>query len=168
MGDDEYLAELQSGPLRAFRDWPSPDVPRHGAGVYTVWDGDALVYVGMSGRSITPATAPRATPHGLYTRLASHAAGRRSGDQFCVYVADRLVLPMLTREEVRAIAAGSGRMDAHVRDYIHARLSYRFAVVPDGATAFRLEDWVRSGGLGGRPLLNPKAPPSSRRPAKAR
>jgi hypothetical protein len=42
-------------------------------------------------------------------RLASHASGRRSGDQFCVYVADRLVMPELTSDGLEAIAAG-GRM----------------------------------------------------------
>jgi len=46
----------------------------------------------MSGGGITAQTARRNTPQGIYTRLQSHASGRRNGDQFCVYVADRLVL----------------------------------------------------------------------------
>jgi hypothetical protein len=29
---------------------------------------------------------------------------RRSGDQFCVYVADRLVLPTLSQDDIMAIA----------------------------------------------------------------
>ena len=57
----------------------------------------------MAGRSLTEdqITAHReaaARGKGLYSRLNSHALGWRSGDQFCVYVADRLVLPTLTPE----------------------------------------------------------------------
>jgi len=42
-------------------------------------------------------------PSTLYTRLRSHASGRRSGDQFCIYVADRFVLPTLSQEDIMAI-----------------------------------------------------------------
>src|SRR5271166_936716 len=86
---DDSFSPLGRGTLYSFRDWPNPDVPRHGAGVYTIWHQDGrFIYVGMSGRAITKDTAARNTPFGIYTRLRSHASGRRSGDQFCVYVAD--------------------------------------------------------------------------------
>src|SRR5208283_3819779 len=133
--DDAFLP-LGRGTLYSFRDWPNPDVPRHGAGVYTIWHQDGrFIYVGMSGRAITKDTAI-STPYGIYTRLRSHASGCRSGDQFSVYVADRLVLPTLSQPEIPSIAAGEHRMDAFVRRFIHENLSYRFVVVPDGATAF--------------------------------
>jgi len=119
----DKLIALSGGPLHSFADWPDATVPIFGAGVYTIWDAHGrFIYVGMSGRSITSATRPRNTPHGLYTRLHSHASGRRSGDQFCVYVADRLVLPSLSAEEIQAIASGRHQMDAFVRRYIHAHL----------------------------------------------
>ena len=51
------------------------------------------------------------------TRLQSHASGRRSGDEFCLYVADRLVLPSLSQEDITAIASGRHQMDAFVRLY---------------------------------------------------
>ena len=47
----------------------------------------------------------------LATRLRSHASGRRSGDQFCVYVADHYVMPELTREQITAIRDGELSMD---------------------------------------------------------
>jgi hypothetical protein len=73
-----------------------------GAGVYTIWDNDGrFIYDGMSGRGITAETVRRNSPLGIYTRLHSHASGRRSADQFCVYVADRLVLPTLSQEDMR-------------------------------------------------------------------
>jgi hypothetical protein len=44
--------------------------------------------------------------------------GRRSGDQFCVYVADRFVLPTLKHEDIAAIASGRHDMDAFVRRFM--------------------------------------------------
>jgi len=116
----ELATSLIAGPVYSFASWPNSLVPTFGAGVYTIWHNDGrFIYVGMSGRGITAETSRRNTPHGIYTRLQSHAGGRRSGDQFCVYVADRLVLPTLSQEDISAIAAGRHHMDAFVRRYIH-------------------------------------------------
>lgn len=78
------------------------------------------------GRRVEPAasctSASRAATQreGLASRLRSHASGRRSGDQFCVYVADHYVLPELTREQVEAIRDSRLSMDMLVREKIHA------------------------------------------------
>src|SRR5690348_11758935 len=127
------LTDLVNGPLYRFADWPNALVPRFAAGVYTVWQSDGrFVYVGMSVRSITQATEAPKRAYGLYTRLHSHAGGRRSGDQFCVYVADRLVLPTLSTDDIENVASGRHQLDAIVRRHIHEHLGYRFLVVPDG------------------------------------
>lgn len=47
--------ELENGSLYRFTDWPVGNVPQIAAGVYTVWRGDDLLYVGMAGRSLTHA-----------------------------------------------------------------------------------------------------------------
>jgi hypothetical protein len=47
------VQELEAGPFHRFQDWPNDQVPKRAAGVYTVWDGDQLLYVGMSGRAMT-------------------------------------------------------------------------------------------------------------------
>lgn len=146
-----------------FARWPIGDVPRAAAGVYTIWDSDELVYVGMSGRGRTSAQIHRAARDGkkvgLWTRLNSHASGRRSGDQFCVYVCDRLVLPELTTADISAVAAGELSLDAMTRDYIRSRLGFRFTITTDGAAALALEHDTRSGASGVSPLLNPATPP---------
>ena len=154
----DHMAELSSGPAYSFAAWPNPAVPVFGAGVYTIWhnDGRRFVYVGMSGRGITAETTRRNTPQGIYTRLQSHASGRRSGDQFYVYVADRLVLPTLAQEDITAIASGRHQMDAFVRRYLHENLSYRFLMLPDAAAAYEVETAIKNGEWEhGRPLLNP-------------
>ena len=80
------------------------------AGVYTIWDADRFIYVGMAGRGLRPEDLdspdePRKAK-GLRDRLNSHASGRRSGDQFCVYVCDRFVVPTLTVDQQAQIANG--------------------------------------------------------------
>jgi hypothetical protein len=152
---------LASGPSSQFRDWPNPSIPLVAAGVYTIWDGARLVYAGMAGRSLTreQIAEHRRTviAKGLRQRLASHSSGRRSGDQFCVYVADRLVLPTLSTSEIAQIAAGELSLDARVRRYVHERLSYRWVETQDGASAFALEVKICRGLLAaGLPLLNPR------------
>ena len=149
--------DLSSGPAYLFADWPNIAVSTFGAGVYTIWHKDGrFIYVGMSGRGVTTETIRRNTPQGIYTRLKSHASGRRSGDQFCVYVADRLVLPALSQDDIATIASGRHQMDAFVRRYIHENLSYRFVMLPDGAAAYAVEAAIKHGEWQhGRPFLNP-------------
>ena len=89
-----------------FSDWPNAEVPSVTAGVYVVWDGQALLYCGMSGRAFEKASTTARVKIGLVTRLASHASGRLSGDQFCVYIANRLVIPTLTHEQLARFATG--------------------------------------------------------------
>src|SRR6516165_6014641 len=109
---DQHVTELSRGTAYSFASWPNGSVPAFGAGVYTIWHSDGrFIYVGMSGRGMTAEPTRRNTPQGLYTRLESHSRGRRSGDQFCVYLADRLVLPMLSQEDVASIASGRHQMD---------------------------------------------------------
>jgi hypothetical protein len=157
MRSNQVALALGHGTTYSFADWPNSPVPTFGAGVYTIWHSDGrFIYVGMSGRGITADTVRRNTPQGLYTRLQSHASGRRSGDQFCVYVADRLVLPSLSHEDIDAIASGRHNMDAYVRRYIHENLSYRFTLLLDGAAAYAVEAAIKNGGWEhGPPMLNP-------------
>ena len=72
------------------------------------------------------------------------------------YVADRLVLPTLSQDDIAAIASGRHQMDAFVRRYIHENLSYRFVMLSDGAAAYAVEAAIKNGDWEhGRPLLNP-------------
>jgi hypothetical protein len=89
-------------------------------------------------------------------RLASHASGRRSGDQFCVYVFDRLVLPMLSRQQIQEAARGQLSLDDLTRQLIRQSFSYRFTLLGDAAMARTVErDIQRDGLFDHPPLLNP-------------
>jgi hypothetical protein len=143
-------------PRHRFSAWPNTDVPMLAAGVYIVWDGDRLIYCGMSGREFEKAVAAGRVRFGLTTRLASHASGRLSGDQFCVYVANRLVIPTLQPDQLSKFAAGELTLDTLTRDYIKTHLEYQFAIVESSSAAYMLEKECRTGvTFGVKPLLNP-------------
>lgn len=139
-----------------FADWPNPEISIAAAGVYAIWRGEALLYYDMSGRSIVAGTDLPNRKHGLVTRLHSHASGRLSGDQFCVYVANRLILSHLSRDELLDFGTGKHTLDAYTRRLIHNEMEYQFCIVAGGAEAMALEMDCRKGEIFGRkPLLNP-------------
>lgn len=139
-----------------FSAWPNPAVPAVAAGVYAIWKGDEMIYCGMSGREIDAKASKQPKKYGLVTRLASHWSGRLSGDQFCVYVANRFVIPSLTPEEIPLFASGELNLDARTRRFIHTHLDYAYALVQTSAEAYALERSARRGEIFGRkPFLNP-------------
>ena len=157
---DAALVELRDGPLYRFADWPNPAVPNGRIGVYTVWHDDQLVYVGMAGRAISPGAADSEAASGRLTgirsRLASHASGRRSGNQFCVYVFDRLILPTLSRQQIDSAATGQLSLDGLTRQLIQQSLCYRFTLLNETVTARAVERQIQREGLASQPpLLNP-------------
>lgn len=141
-----------------FRDWPNPDVPSVAAGVYVVWEGSQLIYCGMSGREIDNPTNRRKKRYGLITRLGSHASGRLSGDQFCVYVANRIVIPQIIDDQKPEFASGSLTLDKLTKTYIHDNFEYQFKIVETQAAAYALESEARRGEVFDvKPLLNPES-----------
>lgn len=139
-----------------FSQWPDGGVPAVSAGVYAIWRGDELVYCGMSGRGIEAGHISSKKKYGLITRLASHATGRLSGDQFCVYVANRFVVPDLTASDLHRFATGEVSLDRLTKAYIRQYLDYQYVIVESSAAAFELEKRARRGEVFGvTPLLNP-------------
>ncbi|KAA8679670.1 hypothetical protein [Vibrio gigantis] len=137
-----------------FSEWSNSKVPQVAAGVYAIWEGDKLVYCGMSGREIE--TKRHKKKYGLVTRLNSHALGRLSGDQFCVYVANQLVIPSLKETDFPKFASGKLTLDMLTKQYIHSKLEYQYVVVDSSKEAYGLENKARIGDVfGQKPMLNP-------------
>jgi hypothetical protein len=105
MIQDDVFRTLESGPVYAFRDWRNSVVPPVVIGVYTIWDADQLLYVGMAGEKLTADKISEFRKEnkkkGLFERLHNHASGRRSGDAFCIYISH---LSTILRPSLRIIA----------------------------------------------------------------
>lgn len=163
MTNDPHVAltALLNGPLYRFADWPNSVVPNARIGVYTVWRDDQLLYVGMAGREIgspgeTVSEQASGRMTGLRSRLSSHASGRRSGDQFCVYVFDRMVLPTLSQPQIEDAGRGLLSLDGLTRQLIRQSLTYTFTLLGDATAARTVERQIQREGLANQPpLLNP-------------
>ena len=145
----DWRHDLEHGSLHRFMDDRSvKGVPRE-PGAYTIWDQDRFIYVGIAEGGIAEGKK------GLRGRLGSHAGGRRGGDQFNVYVADRLVLPLLEQSEIDQIAAGTLSFDRRIKDYIRERLGFRFHVCTSADDARKIEGTIKAGKWPpGEPWLN--------------
>ena len=110
----------------------------------------------MSGRGIERALADGKQKYGLITRLNSHASGRLSGDQFCVYVANRLVIPNILPDDLPKFASGELKLDTLTKQFIHAHLEYQYLILGSSKDAYKVEVEARCGEIfGEKPLLNP-------------
>ena len=118
--------ELNRQPLHRFADWPNRDVPKGKPGVYLIYQGDRWIYIGMSFKN-------------LQSRLNQHASGRRSGDQFCVYAGDRLVMSKLSIDQMKGVFSGEYSLDDAIKEFVRSQLSYRYLLVADDPTARALE-----------------------------
>ncbi len=140
----------------AFKDWPNKQIPLVAAGVYVIWDGETLIYCGMSGRQMDKTLNQMKRKYGLVNRLNSHASGRLSGDQFCVYVANRFVIPALHPDDLPRFSSGEYKLDTMTKNYIHQKLEYQYLVVESSSDAYRIEREIRQGnGFELKPVLNP-------------
>jgi hypothetical protein len=152
------LRQLEEGPRFRFGGKLDPAVPKQ-PGVYAIWRGKDFIYVGMAGRKSRKAdvTTPQYGGKGLLGRLESHAHGRRSGDQFCVYVCDRFVLPSLSVDEIQEAGKDRLSLDALTRAFIHETFEFTFVTTTSGEEAALLERVARREGVphSGGPFLNP-------------
>ena len=118
--------ELNQQPVHRFADWPNKEVPKGKPGVYLIYQRNDLKYVGMASAN-------------LYGRLNQHARGKRSGDQFCVYVGDRMVMPKLGIDQMKGVFSGVYSLDDAFKEFVRSQLAYRYLVVADDPTARALE-----------------------------
>ena len=136
-----------SVPLRAFTLSNINDIPQYGSIIYTVFlDRKEFIYVGIGG--LSGKKDPR-------SRIRQHTSGLRSGDQFCIYIQDFYVIPLLIGQ---TYVPKKGYLDQLTKDFIQKRLTYRYMIFQDedsDKVVRRLERDVQSGGYQGlKPKLN--------------
>jgi hypothetical protein len=145
-----HVDELSHGRLHQFSDWPEESLRVGKPGVYTIWRGAEFLYVGISWQD-------RPNSKGLFGRLNSHASGRRSGDQFCIYICDTFIIPTLSPEQLEAVGQRALSLDQMTKSFVRSELSFRAVHTDTGTEAREIEKNIRSVGLrgSGLPLLNP-------------
>ena len=128
-------------------------IPKFGSILYTVFlDREEFIYVGiggLSGKSVKERN-PR-------SRIIQHAQGRRSGDQFCIYIQDFYVIPTIIN---KSYEPKKGYLDTLTKEFIQSRLTYRYLVVQtddSDKVVRRLEREIQNNEHGhGVPMLNGK------------
>ncbi|MBO0836353.1 MAG: hypothetical protein J2P28_12730 [Actinobacteria bacterium] len=75
-----------------------------------------------------------------------------------MYVFDRLVLGALSEADIAAAVNGTRKLDDDTREFIQARLAYRWVETDSGPEAAALEATLVRGLGGSLPLLNPRRP----------
>ena len=109
-------------PLRQFTTSNVNDIPSWGSIIYTVFlDSTEYIYVGIGG--LAGKTAQDRNPR---SRIMQHSQGRRSGDQFCIYIQDFYVIPELIGSKY---TPHKGYLDQLTKQFIQSRLTYRYLVV---------------------------------------
>ena len=150
--DGHDLSKLfdQQYPAIKFSEDPKVHIPQKGSIIYTVFDkSGTFIYVGIAG--IQKSLENRSST----SRMMSHSSGRRSGDQFCVYVHDVFVIPELVKRGT--YEPSRGLLDRLTKEYIQENLSYRFCSFQndDSIKIVRsLETKIKNGCCGSKPHLN--------------
>ena len=122
MSVDISLLFSPDQPLRQFNTGNITDVPSWGSIIYTVFlDSTEYIYVGIGG--LAGKTAQDRNPR---SRIIQHSQGRRSGDQFCIYIQDFFVIPQLIGKDY---TPKKGYLDQLTKEFIQSRLNYRYLVV---------------------------------------
>ena len=147
--DVSALFDSSISPI-SFSEDPRRHIPNKGSIIYSVWDKDEkFVYIGISGLQ---KSLDKRSP---LSRMISHASGRRSGDQFCIYIHDFYVIPKLI--EKGEYSPSIGVLDKLTKGFIQSNLSYRFVgfETDDSDEIVRsLENQIKSGAFGFSPFLN--------------
>ena len=128
-----------------FKNWPKKNFPSVAAGVYVIWDDQTLLYVGTAGKDLDKAQKSGKNKFGLITRINSHASGRTANDQFCSFLANRIVIPSLTNSQITKFRNGSLTLDQVTKKYIRTNLEYQYLLVDNFQDALDLEGYCKRG-----------------------
>ena len=115
--------------------------------LYSIFLNNEFIYIGRCG-----------VTNFQHFRLNSHRSGRRSGDQFCIYIQDFYVLPSLIKtlkENKEEYVFEKGRLDREVGNFICENLRLKYLSVQKDDVV-DLENRIREGKYGRTPKLNPK------------
>lgn len=115
--------------------------------LYSIFCKKEFIYIGRCG-----------VTNFQHFRLNSHRSGRRSGDQFCIYIQDYYVLPSLIKtlqKNKEDYVFEKGQLDRDIGNFISENLRLKYLSVQKDDVV-DLENQIREGKYGKIPKLNPK------------
>ena len=149
------VSNLFEGEDFSFASRPDEPIPDTACGVYSIWEGDKFLYVGIAGRNLANKSSKKV--RGLKDRLRAHWKGGLGGDQFAVYVFERLISCKLTQNQLDSMCDGSLTLVELNREYIRSKLSFRFIETDTYKEAMRIENLLKAGEVSPypKPFFNP-------------
>ncbi len=154
-GAEDGLHALEKGPPSRLADLAASECPRT-TGVYTLWDEELFLYVGVA--RINPAETANPQADGVRGRLNTYRRARLTSE-FAIGMLLRFIIPQLSAAERDALgrgAIGMSEMTARLRTHLDRHVTFR-AWSCDAATALALETHIRRRGLetAPTPVFNP-------------
>lgn len=155
MTTDEVLQQLVAGERTLLRDLASANLPKR-PGIYTLWRGETLLYVGIS--TVDPCDTRNPQAAGVPGRLNTYRRARITSD-FALGCALRYVIPTFTSGQIAELAAGAiGQRELQpiVQRWVWDNVTFA-VVITDSRQAAEAERVARRDGLPGiePPALNP-------------
>ena len=148
--DGHDLSNLFEGDPISFKEDPCDNVPERGSIIYSIWNKDnEFIYVGISGLQ---KSVDERNP---LSRIEAHRSGRRSGNQFCIYVHDFYIIPKIFIEQKYIYEKGA--LDSRTGKFIRENFFYRFVSFQQANSdkiVRVLETKVKAGAMGIFPVLN--------------
>lgn len=123
------------------------DATPYGFGVYALWEGKELLYIGYTRKNLK---APSASFSGIKNRLHSHRYGGGSFGQALFMVK---VGRTFKKRDWDRIASGQVSMHKDVQEYVQNRVSYTFVETKTAKDAKKLEKFLHENEKRA-PLLN--------------
>jgi len=107
-----------------------------GFGVYALWEGKELLYIGYTRKNLK---APSASFSGIKNRLHSHRLG---GGSFGLLLLMVKIARNFKKKEWDRIASGEASMHKAVQQYVQDRVSYTFVETETAKDAKQLEKFL--------------------------
>ena len=151
------LHDLEAMHARSLGALQTDPMERGRPGVYTLWHGPSLLYVGMARMDQRDTSNPQA--RGLFGRLQTHYDVFPQRDPWpAIWPLIRAPLSPADLEALRQNNVPvAHRLRPRLQEFARREVSYRW-IITSGGAARAIEDHVRRVGLptAGRPLVNPK------------
>jgi hypothetical protein len=141
------MHELYNGTL-----YSSVDAP-HVRGVYAMYRGDELLYIGYAGREDHK---PGNKSYGIFDRMDSYYWSGSLGSDFLGYLAMRLLKEGVLSVQLDGTEASIfKRLSDATKQYARDHIRFRYVQEDDKRTVRHMEKTARAGLTGPRPAFNP-------------